>query len=130
MSFGMSLCGGASERHRPSWSAGEPAVQACELEQISDVAQGLRAHGVFVAPGHGDGGGHSEVAPVVAVEVVELAQVALGDELGGVLGEGKVGVGDGVQMDLRQTRVEDGADLASGVGAGGAGHSGADDGDR
>ena len=82
-----------------------------------------------MAPGHG-GGGRSEVAPVVAVEVVELAQVALGDELGGVLGEGKVGVGDGVQMDLRQTRVEDGADLASGVGAGGAGHSGADDGDR
>jgi len=75
-------------------------------------------------------GGHSEVAPVAAVEVVELAQVALGDEPGGVLGEGEVGVGGGVQMDLRQARVEDGADLASGVGAGGAGHSGADDGDR
>ena len=164
-------------------------------------------------------GGHSEVAPVAAVEVVELAQVALGDEfgelghggvaavgeadagddaglllglrhgscafkcvrqgllaqdvfagldeglgdlvvqgvahhdgddvdvrilghcppvvhgalvavaLGGVLGEGEIGIGDGVQTDRWQAQIEDGADLAPGVGVGGAGHSGTDDGD-
>ena len=38
-------------------------------------------------------------------------------------------VGDRVQADRRQAQVEDGADLAPGVGVGGAGHAGADDGD-
>lgn len=185
----------------------------------ADVAQGPRAHGALVAPGHGGGGVHAVVAPVAAVEVVDLAQVTLGDELGelghggvaavgeadggddagpllgprhgagglervrqgllaqdvlagldeglgdlavqgvahhdgddvdvrvlghgapvvhgplvavalgGVLGEGEVGIGDGAQADRWQAQVEDGADLAPGVGVGGAGHSGTDDGD-
>ena len=46
-------------------------------EVAADVAQGPRAHGALVAPGHGGGGVDAVVAPVAAVEVVDLAQVAL-----------------------------------------------------
>ena len=85
---------------------GDLAVQGVAYHDGDDVDVRVLGHG----------------APVVHGVFVAVA-------LGGVLGEGEVGVGDGVQTDRRQAQVEDGADLAPGVGVGGAGHSGTDDGD-
>ena len=106
---------------------------------LERVRQGLLAQDVLAGPdeglgdlavqgvSHHDGDdidvrvlGHD--APVVDGALVAVA-------LGGVLGEGEAGVGDGVQADRRQAQVEDGSDLAPGVGVGGAGHAGTDDGD-
>ena len=60
----------------------------------ADVTQGPRAHGALVTPGHGSGGVDAVVAPVAAVEVVDLAQVALGDEFGELGHSGVAAVGE------------------------------------
>ena len=63
-------------------------------EVAADVTQGPRAHGALVTPGHGSGGVDAVVAPVTAVEVVDLAQVALGDEFGELGHSGVAAVGE------------------------------------
>ena len=106
---------------------------------LQGVRQGLLAQDVLARADHGlgdlavQGVAHHDGDDVDAGVVGHVAPVGDGSlvavALGGVRGEGLVGVGDGGQADLGQAQVEDGAHLAPGVGVGGAGHAGADDGD-